>query len=166
MATQTVKPGLTAGAVKHVTKEWDQHWFRRFVANFLAGADVRNAIGVNGVKITGNITSPYATIGLPGAIQTFNGNTGSILNGVATNMKTLPGTEGAYLVTASFPFANDVANYQTTVLVSTQTSVAKLTALQTAALLVISLSGMTLQVTQSSGATQPAGVTWTILQIG
>lgn len=62
MAVQIVKPGLTAGTIKTIPKTWDDHWFRRFIANFASGADVRNAIAGPGISITGNITSPFATI--------------------------------------------------------------------------------------------------------
>jgi hypothetical protein len=61
------KPGLTGATALSIPKTWDPKWFRGFISNMLKGADVRNAIGVDGITITGNISSPYATIGFTGA---------------------------------------------------------------------------------------------------
>jgi hypothetical protein len=58
------KPGLTGATALSIPKDWSAAWFRGFINNLLKGADVRNAIGANGIKVTGNIASPYATIGL------------------------------------------------------------------------------------------------------
>lgn len=66
------KPGITGGSTLSIPKSWDQTWFRGFIANQLKGADVRNAVGVNGITVTGNLTSPYATIGF-GAPVTLPG---------------------------------------------------------------------------------------------
>lgn len=68
------KPGINGANTLSIPKEWDSTWFRKFIANSLKGADVRNAIGADGIVITGNISTPYATIGfgapvtLPGAV--------------------------------------------------------------------------------------------------
>jgi len=76
------KPGITGGSTLSIPKSWDPTWFRGFIANQLKGADVRNAVGANGISITGNIASPYATIGfgapvtIPGPV-TINGAAGS-----------------------------------------------------------------------------------------
>lgn len=56
------KPGINGANVLSIPTEWDATWFRKFLNNSLKGADVRNAIGINGVTVTGNIASPYATI--------------------------------------------------------------------------------------------------------
>jgi hypothetical protein len=56
------KPGINGANVLSIPKDWDATWFRKFLNNSLKGADVRNAIGLNGVTVTGNIASPYATI--------------------------------------------------------------------------------------------------------
>jgi hypothetical protein len=67
------KPGITRLAVSSgIPKDWSQSWFRDFASDYLKGADVRNAVGANGVTISGNITSPYATIGLASPL-TFPG---------------------------------------------------------------------------------------------
>jgi hypothetical protein len=58
------KPGINGANILSIPVEWDATWFRKLINNSLKGADVRNAIGANGIKVTGNIASPYATIGL------------------------------------------------------------------------------------------------------
>ena len=63
MATQlNTKPGINGANVLSIPTEWDATWFRHFIHNSLKGADVRNAVGTGGIKVTGNISSPYATI--------------------------------------------------------------------------------------------------------
>ena len=68
MATTALKvePGISSASVKTIPKEWDAAWFRRFIANFLMGGDVRNAIAGSGITITGNLASPFATISAAG----------------------------------------------------------------------------------------------------
>jgi hypothetical protein len=61
------KPGINGANMLSIPATWDPTWFRHFVNNSLKGADVRNAVGINGVTITGNISSPYATISGSGA---------------------------------------------------------------------------------------------------
>jgi hypothetical protein len=58
------KPGITGANTLSIPKDWDQVWFRHFINNQLKGADVRNAVGSNGVTVTGTIASPYGTITL------------------------------------------------------------------------------------------------------
>jgi hypothetical protein len=58
------KPGLTGASALSIPKDWDATWFRGFINNLLKGADVRNAVGVNGITVSGTIASPYATISL------------------------------------------------------------------------------------------------------
>jgi hypothetical protein len=68
MATNLkTKPGINGANVLSIPNTWDPNWFRHFINNSLKGADVRNAIGINGVTVTGNISSPYATISGSGA---------------------------------------------------------------------------------------------------
>jgi hypothetical protein len=63
------KPGLSSTTVLNIPKDWDPTWFRNFISNQLKGADVRNAIGANGITVSGTIASPYATISLgPGPV--------------------------------------------------------------------------------------------------
>lgn len=58
------KPGINGANTLSIPTTWDATWFRRFIANSLKGADVRNAVGVNGIVVSGTIASPYATIGI------------------------------------------------------------------------------------------------------
>jgi hypothetical protein len=69
------KPGITStvGGGNATPKAWSQAWFRGFISDYLKGADVRNAVGSNGITISGTLTSPFATIGL-GSPLTFTGN--------------------------------------------------------------------------------------------
>jgi hypothetical protein len=60
------KPGINGANVLSIPNEWDATWFRKFINNSLKGADVRNAIAGTGITITGNISSPYATISAAG----------------------------------------------------------------------------------------------------
>jgi hypothetical protein len=60
------KPGITSAAALSIPKDWNPAWFRGFINNLLKGADVRNAIAGTGITITGNISSPYATISSTG----------------------------------------------------------------------------------------------------
>ena len=62
------KPGLTSATALSIPKDWDATWYRNHINNLLKGADVRNAIGANGISVTGNIASPYATIGFKAPI--------------------------------------------------------------------------------------------------
>jgi hypothetical protein len=60
-----------------VPMQWSQSWFQGFVNNQLRGADVRNAVGAGGIVVSGNITTPYATISLGPTVPaslTFTGN--------------------------------------------------------------------------------------------
>lgn len=89
-------PGLSNGSVTSVPENFTQSWFRRFIRDFLQWADARNAIGANGIMISGNINTP-ATIGLGGTPAT----------GTATATFTAankPGANGA--VIGWFPVMN------------------------------------------------------------
>jgi hypothetical protein len=103
MAALISKPGVTSASTLSIPTDWDKTWFRGFIQNQLKGADVRNAIGVNGISITGNISSPYATIGLgPPALigsVSFTGTLGSPtlqLNSVNGYQLVLNSTSGTY----------------------------------------------------------------------
>src|SRR5271166_5872331 len=60
------KPGITSASTLSIPKSWDITWFRNFIQNQLKGADVRNALAGPGISISGNISTPYATIGVGG----------------------------------------------------------------------------------------------------
>lgn len=100
-------------------------------------------------------------------VQTYSGNSGSLTNATATTIKALPNvTAAVYLVCAQLiAGAGDVADYNAVYLVQTSGTVAAATALKAGALLTVSVSGLNVQVTQSSGATQAAGANWSILRI-
>lgn len=71
MAALISKPGITNASVLAIPKTWDGTWFRSFVNSQLTGADVRNAIAGPGITITGNLSTPYATISAGGAGAPF-----------------------------------------------------------------------------------------------
>jgi len=60
------KPGLSSATALSIPTTWNPTWFRGLINNLLKGADVRNAVGANGIVVSGNISSPYATISLGG----------------------------------------------------------------------------------------------------
>jgi hypothetical protein len=79
------KPGINGANVLSIPTEWDATWFRKFINNSLKGADVRNAIAGPGITITGNISSPYATISATG------GGTGTVTSvGAGTGLTATP----------------------------------------------------------------------------
>jgi hypothetical protein len=96
------KPGLSSTTTLNIPKVWDPTWFRNFISNQLKGADVRNAIGANGIQITGTIASPYATIGFGGpatisgpiTIDATSGSAGLIIVGAAGSFASLKLTSG------------------------------------------------------------------------
>jgi hypothetical protein len=65
------KPGISGATVLNIPKTWDPTWLRNFINNMLKGADVRNAVGANGISVTGNIASPYATIGFAAPVTIY-----------------------------------------------------------------------------------------------
>lgn len=66
MSALVSKPGITNASSLAIPKNWDAAWFRSFINNQLTGADVRNAVGSNGIKVSGNLASPYGTISISG----------------------------------------------------------------------------------------------------
>lgn len=106
------KPGLTTANTLDIPKDWDAKWFRNLISNKLQGADVRNAIPGPGISITGNISTPYATISiggsgpvtLPGPV-TITG--GGLIIGAPTG-----GNEGVGTVNATGFFLNGVNQFQ------------------------------------------------------
>src|SRR5271163_3020082 len=93
------KPGLSSTTTLNIPAAWDATWFRNLINNQLKGADVRNAVGSGGIVVSGNISSPYATIGfgapvtLPGPV-TITG--GGLIVGTPTG-----GNKGAGSVNAT-----------------------------------------------------------------
>jgi hypothetical protein len=70
-------PGVDGSKVLSIPGTWSIAWFRDFINNILKGADVRNAIAGPGVTISGNIASPFATIGLKSQASGFGTPTGN-----------------------------------------------------------------------------------------
>jgi hypothetical protein len=113
------KPGLSSTTTLHIPTTWDPTWFRNFISNQLKGADVRNAEGSGGIKVTGTLASPYATIGfgapvtLPGPV-TITG--GGLVVGTPSG-----GNEGAGTVNATNYYLNGVLLVQTGTFIGTLT---------------------------------------------
>ncbi len=87
---------------------------------------------------------------------TFQTSTASVsaANNTATTLFTLASnTFATYIVTAGVP-ANDPANYHEVAIISQQGTTLQMTTLVNAALLSISVSGLDIKATQSSGLTQ------------
>jgi hypothetical protein len=103
------KPGLSSTTTLNIPKDWDPTWFRNLISNQLKGADVRNAVGANGIVVSGNISSPYATISLgpgPIVISTPAGTVAVTINGAAgqqalivNGSETVVGTAGLTALT-------------------------------------------------------------------
>jgi hypothetical protein len=103
MATLISKPGITNASVLTIPTTWGGTWFRSFVNNQLTGADVRNAIAGAGITISGNLSTPYATISAGGSGNpTFTGDvtiTGATGAGVPLTVGPGPGgTEESELI--------------------------------------------------------------------
>lgn len=105
------KPGLSSATTLSIPKTWDASWFRNLISNQLKGADVRNAVGTNGITVSGNIASPYATIalGVPFVISgtTVSIPTGSLVVGAPTG-----GSEGVGTINATGYYLNGVNQLQ------------------------------------------------------
>lgn len=103
------KPGLSSTTALSIPTTWNPTWFRGFINNLLKGADVRNAVGANGITVTGTIASPYATISLgpgPIVISTPAGTVAVTINGAAgqqalivNGSETVVGTAGLTALT-------------------------------------------------------------------
>lgn len=135
--TQPIKPGLSAPLVNSIPDEWSKVWFHRFITNFLNSLVGRQA-GVSGPAPTA--TAVTLTVLQPNPFATF-------------------------IVSAALPNVNDAANYSAVSIVSVNGSVAKINSVVTAGLLTISLSGLTVQATQTSGSAQPAGIQYSLARI-
>ena len=98
------KPGLTGASALSIPEEWDATWFRHFINNLLKGADVRNAVGQNGVTVSGTIASPYGMISL-NFTQTVT--TAPAAGGAAA----LPATPAGYVTITIGGVARKVAFY-------------------------------------------------------
>jgi hypothetical protein len=105
MATQLPsKPGISGAKVLSIPQDWTPSWFRWFINNLLKGADVRNAQGANGITVSGNIASPYATIG-------FNPSTTTTTAPAAGGAGALPATPTGYVTIVVNGVNRQVAYY-------------------------------------------------------
>lgn len=94
---------------------------------------------------------------------TQSGSDANTPNNTPTTLVTLPNVAaGAWLVTAALP-ANSPTNYAAVSLVTTQTTNTAITPIKTAANMVLTVSGLNVQGTQTSGG--PYGIDWTIVRI-
>lgn len=99
-------------------------------------------------------------------VEQFIAGPASLPTGVATTIHTLRnGAPAAWLVHARFNFiANDTANYSAFAVIVSDGSSARIALSNNGALMTIGLSGLNVQVTQSSGGTQ--SVTLSISKVG
>lgn len=134
---QPIRPGLSAPLVNSIPDEWSNVWFRRFITNFL-NALVGKQAGASGPAAS---ATPVALVTLQQAPY------------------------ATYIVSASLAGVNDAANYNAVSIVSINGSVAKINSVVAAGALTITLSGLTVQATQSSGNTQPAGIQYSLARV-
>jgi hypothetical protein len=96
-----------------------------------------------------------------GTFKTYTGSA-SAASAVATTVYTLPNTAPAtYLVSVNVGAVGDAANYSAFAVVSTDGATARLTTVMNAPLQTITLVGLAVKSTQSSGATRTINVTIT-----
>lgn len=101
-------------------------------------------------------------------LNTYSGNSGNLPNNTATTIKTLPsgGNGAGYIVFASLiAGAGSPQDYSVTAIVNVSNSAAVLTEIVTAVNLSLTISGLDVQVTQTSGGAQSSGANWAILRI-
>lgn len=111
------------------------------------------------------VDNPHSTTGSQlglGVLQSTSGSVATV-NGVNSTIFALPGTTGAaYLVTCDVN-SGAPATYSAVALITTDAGAARQTDLQTAVRTIISLSGLNVQVMQTSGGNP--NVVWTVTRI-
>jgi hypothetical protein len=107
----------------------------------LVGTTSANGSASNSVKNVG------------GVFSTVNGATGSIATGVAATLFTAP-SEAVFIVSAYIVGSASPANYNAVAIVRVSGGTAAITTISTASNLTISLSGLNVQATQTSGINQ------------
>lgn len=143
--------GFTANGVVRGSVSSSRSWFDQalYVGTDAAAGSISNVARIGG-----------------GIFSTATGSN-SQATGVATTQFTVPsmaGTYGTWIVTGSLAGSNDVANYHAVSLLTCNgSSSVAVAAMKTATLLSITLSGMNLQMTQTSGITST--VSWTATRI-
>jgi hypothetical protein len=109
--------------------------------NLLVGTTGTNGSASNSVKNVG------------GVFSTVNGATGSTATGVAATLFTAP-SEAVFIVSAYIVGSASPANYNAVAIVRVSGGTAAITTISTASNLTISLSGLNVQATQTSGINQ------------
>lgn len=119
----------------------------------------RTGFSISSIQIGSSLDNP--TISFPGTgiittggpLATYRGNTASTASGTAVTLATLPNVGFAtYMVTATLNNVNDTGHYNAVSMISTNGTDAKANSVIGAGLMTISLSGLNVQATQSSGA--------------
>jgi hypothetical protein len=110
------KPGLTSASALSIPTAWSQSWFRGFINSYLTGGDVRNAVGKNGIVVSGTLASPYATISLggTGAITLTNDVTITPASGVGLTVNAASGQYGAVFNGSANLYAVEIFGNSTT----------------------------------------------------
>ena len=110
---------------------------------------------------SGSVSNVQTVAG--GIFKTASGST-SVANATATTLATLLNQgQAVYMVTAGIAAAGSPTLYSTVAIVSTQGTATNTTTIQTGTNIVLSMSGLNLQVTQTAGTTY--SIAWTILRI-
>lgn len=135
-----------SGGVFSLVKNWV--WYRAPHPKILS-----DMLAAEFAGIATALSAPHA-----GAYNTSSGNTGAITSGVATTIGAV--TSGLWLVHAYLP-NGDATNYSAMALIGSANGAdARIQLNNNGNLLTITLSGLNIQVTQGSGASNT--VTWSI----
>jgi len=97
-----------------------------------------------------------------GTFNTVSGNT-SAANNTATTLVTLPSGLGTYIISLGFSGVGDASTYSAVSIVNVDITTTKKTDLVTSSGMVISLSSLAVQGTQTSGST--LNISWSVLRI-
>ena len=120
-------------------------------------------------SIQGGVVGEYnhltnAQLAAVNAITKISGNTGSIATGVVTTIYTMPAGPAVYQVTVNVGATNNSVSYGAYAIVLCDATTARLGPSSNGTANQLSLSGMAIQVSQSSGAS--AVVNYSITKIG
>ena len=134
---------------------------------FSAGSQERMRIDTSGRLLVGTssnsgVSSNTAPV-LAGNFVSFQGNI-SATSGVATTLFTLDNLNSNYFVSGFVPDASDAAGYNCLYFVGTnKNNSAVITVIKAGTFLTLSLSGMNLQATQTSGSINP--IYWSVTRV-
>jgi hypothetical protein len=111
--------------------------------NLLVGTPSTAGSASNTTQMVGGIFSTVSASGI------------SALNATATTLLTLPNVSAAcWLISATLPGQGATASYGVVAIVTTQATTSSIATIKTATLTTLSMSGLSVQITQSSGGTQ------------